>query len=75
MFWEPNTVVSGKPVKPWTAHPTDGLNSYAWDSIWGFHTGEFPKVGGLQGKTRSKWMTWGYPYFRKPSYKYVNICV
>ena len=26
----------------------------------------YPKMDGLSCKTLSKWMIWGYPYFRKP---------
>ena len=32
-----------------------------------------PKMDGLQGKIPLKWMIWGYPYSRKPSYIYIYL--
>ena len=37
----------------------------------GFQKEGYPKMDALQWKTLSKWMIWGYPYFRKQSYRTV----
>ena len=37
-------------------------------NIWRFLKMGYPKIDGLQWKILLKWMIWGYPHFRKPSY-------
>ena len=39
----------------------------------GFHTWGYPKWMVYKGKIPLKWMNWGYPYSRKPSYIYIYI--
>ena len=57
VLWRHN--VSGK---PWTTRwAADGM-------IWGFPSMGIPRVDGLLWETLLKWLIWGYPYFRKPSY-------
>ena len=41
--------------------------------IWGFPSMGVPQeLDGSQGKILLKWMIWGYPYFRKPSYIHIQ---
>ena len=55
--------------------PEETRTVYEYHLYGCFQKWGYPKIDGLQWKTLSKWMIWGYPYFWKHPYDYITITI